>query len=63
MTMIGVNVGDRLRAEKVAVEAMKITTKPVFRRTGSHKGQLAVAERNVECVIVKKMVLAKGKKA
>ena len=34
MTMTGVNEGDKLRAEKVVIEALKITTKGVFRRTG-----------------------------
>lgn len=48
MTMTGVNEGDKLRAEKVVIEALKITTKGVFRRTGGHNAQRAVAERNVE---------------
>lgn len=57
----GVNPGDKLRAYKIAVEAMSIVIKPIFHRTGAHRGQRAVAERNVECVILKKMVLAKPK--
>ena len=61
MTMTGVNEGDKLRAEKVVIHALKITSKGVFRRTGGHNAQRAVAERNVECVIVKKMILAQGK--
>ena len=61
MTMTGVNEGDRLRADKVVIEALKITQKGVFRRTGGHNAQRAVAERNVECVITKKMILARGK--
>ena len=60
MTMTGVNEGDKLRGEKVVIEALKITTKGVFRRTGGHNAQRAVAERNVECVITNKMVLARG---
>ena len=60
MTMTGVNEGDKLRGEKVVVEALKITTKGVFRRTGGHNAQRAIAERNVECVITKKMILARG---
>ena len=60
MTMTGVNEGDRLRGEKVVIEALKITSKGVFRRTGGHNAQRAIAERNVECVITKKMVLARG---
>ena len=59
MTMTGVNEGDKLRAEKVVIEALKITTKGVFCRTGGHNAQRAVAERNVECVIIKKMILAR----
>ena len=59
MTMTGVNRGDRLRAEQVVIYALKITQKGVFRRTGGHNSQRAVAERNVECVIMKPMVLAK----
>lgn len=61
MTMTGVNEGDKLRAEKVVIEALKITSKGVFRRTGGHNAQRAVAERNVECVVTKKMVLARGR--
>lgn len=61
MTMTGVDEGDKLRAEKVVIEALKITTKGVFRRTGGHNAQRAVAERNVECVVTKKMVLARGR--
>ena len=34
MTMTGVNEGDRLRGEKVVIEALKITTKRGFLRTG-----------------------------
>ena len=60
MTMTGVNEGDKLRGEKVVIEALKITSKGVFRRTGGHNAQRAIAERNVECVITKKMVLARG---
>ena len=59
MTMTGVNEGDKLRGEKIVIEALRITKKGVFRRTGGHNAQRAVAERNVECVITKKMVLAK----
>lgn len=59
MTMIGINEGDKLRAEKVVIEALKITPKGVFRRTGGHNAQRAIAERNVECTITRKMVLAK----
>jgi hypothetical protein len=59
--MTGVDEGDKLRAEKVVIEALKITTKGVFRRTGGHNAQRAVAERNVECVVTKKMVLARGR--
>lgn len=59
MPMTGVNEGDRLLAERVVIEAMNITPKRVIRRTGAHRGQRAIAERNVECVIVRKMVLAK----
>ena len=54
-----INRGDQLRAEKVSIEAMKIEHKGVFARTGHHEGQLAIAERNVVCVIEKEMVLAK----
>ena len=61
MTMTGVNEGDKLRAEKVVIEALKITTKGVFRRTDGHNAQRAIAERNVECVITKKMILARGR--
>lgn len=61
MTMTGVNEGDKLRAEKVVIEALKITAKGVFRRTGGHNAQRAVAERNVESTITKKMVLARGR--
>ena len=62
MTMTGVNEGDKLRTEKVVIEALKITQRGVFRRTGGHNAQRAVAERNVECIITKKMVLARGKR-
>ena len=61
MTMTGVNEGDRLLAERVVIQAMKITPKPITRRTGAHRGQRAVAERNVECVIVRKMLMSKGR--
>lgn len=60
MTMTGVNEGDNLRGEKIVIEALKITKKGIFRRTGGHNAQRAIAERNVECIITKKMVLAKG---
>lgn len=60
MTMTGVNEGDKLRGEKIVIEALKITKRGVFRRTGGHNAQRAIAERNVECIITKKMVLAKG---
>ena len=60
MPTIGTNEGDSLRAEKVVVYALKITRKGVLRRPGGHNSQFAVAERNVECVIVKPMVRAKG---
>ena len=60
MTTIGTNTGDSLRAEKVVVYALKITRKGECRRTGGHNSQYAVAERNVECVIVKPMVRAKS---
>jgi hypothetical protein len=59
MTTVGINEGDSLRAEKVFVYALKITHKGTFRRTGGHNSQFAVAERNVECLIVKPMVLGR----
>ena len=52
--------GDQLRAEKVAIEAMAIDHKGVFTRTSAHRGQYAIATRNVVCVIEKEMVLAKN---
>lgn len=51
--------GDQLRAEKVAIEAMEIGKPKVFSRTSTHRGQTTVAERNVLCVILKKMVVAR----
>jgi hypothetical protein len=67
MPTTGTNEGDSLRAEKVVVNALKITRKGVFRHTGGHNSQfavaerdVAVAERDVEHVIVKPMVRAKG---
>jgi hypothetical protein len=60
MPTTGTNEGDSLRAEKVVVNALKITRKGVFRHTGGHNSQFAVAERDVEHVIVKPMVRAKG---
>lgn len=51
--------GDQLKGEKVSIEAMKIEKKGVFRRTGTHNGQYAIAERNVLCVIEKEMIIAK----
>lgn len=32
MTMTGVNEGDKIRTEKVVIEALKITQRGVFRR-------------------------------
>ena len=62
MTMTGINEGDSLRAERIVVTALKITiAKKPFRRTSGHNAQRAIAERNVECVILKKMVLAKDR--
>ena len=62
MTTTGINVGDTLRAERIVVTALRITiVKKPFRQTSDHNAQRAIAERNAECVIVKKMVLAKNR--
>ena len=59
---VGVHRGDQLRGEKISIEAMEIDFKGVIRRTSKHRGQWAVAKRNVLCVIEKEMILAKGTK-
>ncbi len=51
--------GDSLRADKIVMTAMKIDEKGVIARTGQHRGRMAIAERNVLCVIDREMVKAK----
>lgn len=54
-------LGDQLRAQKVSIEAMKIEHRGTFSRTGAHRSQRAIAERNVVCVIEKEMIIASGR--
>jgi hypothetical protein len=56
--MEGTKKGDTLRADRVTIRAMKIDDKGVVHSTGTHRGRLAIAERNVYCVVDREMIKA-----
>lgn len=47
-------IGDTLIADKVIVEARKISNITVIAKTGNHKSQQMILRDNVKCVINKK---------
>ena len=57
------NIGDALKADKIAVEARSISSIRYGPRTGNHRGQFATLRDNAFCVIETplKSVLTKKK--
>ncbi len=45
----------------MAIQARKFSKPLLFQMTGGHKGTQYIAERNCECVILKKMVIGVSK--